>query len=91
MIWFKKEKIDQLKQFCLGDENVRATVITGVAAQDNGSDTVQVFARKEFRDWRYKMDIYVGGIQIFFDTAWQKTLHFQGKNILRIADEFDSG
>lgn len=56
-----------------------ATVVTGVAAQDNQSSIVQIFARKEFRQWRYKTDVYVDGIRVFFDMPWQKLQTFKGK------------
>lgn len=55
-----------------------ATVITGVAAQDNGSSVVQVFARKEHRGWRYRMDVYVDGLRVFFDDMSLKIQTFRG-------------
>uniref|UniRef100_A0A914DDJ2 Uncharacterized protein n=1 Tax=Acrobeloides nanus TaxID=290746 RepID=A0A914DDJ2_9BILA len=58
------------------DSNVMATVVTGLAARDNGSATVQVFARKEFRRWRYHTDVYVDGARIFFDMPWKKIQTF---------------
>ncbi len=58
---------------------MKATVITGVVARDNQSATVQVFARKEFRRWRYKMDLYVGGKRVNFDEPHKKFHNFKGE------------
>ena len=71
----------------LGEADVLSTVLTGLAARDNQSATVQIFSRmcqtsrlvcdvkrlariflgKDFRTWRYKTDIYVDGVRIYFD------------------------
>ncbi|KFD52274.1 hypothetical protein M514_06837, partial [Trichuris suis] len=61
--------------------NVMATVVTGVAAQDNDSAIVEIYARKEFRRWRYKTDVYVDNARVFFDTPWQKLQTFKGVTI----------
>ncbi|KAH7726583.1 Protein K03H1.5 [Aphelenchoides avenae] len=57
---------------------VRATVVTGIAARDNQSSVVQVFARKDFRRWRYRTDVYVDGVRIYFDMPWKKIQTFHG-------------
>ena len=61
--------------------DVRATVLTGLAMRDNGSSIVQVFARKDFRRWRYKTDVYVDGYRVYFDMPWKKIQTFQGVTI----------
>uniref|UniRef100_A0A5S6QTX0 AMOP domain-containing protein n=1 Tax=Trichuris muris TaxID=70415 RepID=A0A5S6QTX0_TRIMR len=61
--------------------NVLATAVTGVAAQDNDSAIVEIYARKEFRRWRYKTDVYVDNARVFFDTPWQKLQTFKGVTI----------
>ncbi|KRZ03136.1 Uncharacterized protein T11_17932, partial [Trichinella zimbabwensis] len=65
----------------LWNSEVPATVVTGLAAQDNDSAVVQIYARKEFRRWRYKTDVYVDGARVFFDTPWQKLQTFKGVTI----------
>jgi len=57
---------------------VQSTVVTGIAARDNQSAIVQIFARKDFRQWRYKTDVYVDGVRIFFDLPFKKIQTFQG-------------
>ncbi|KAI6182105.1 Protein mesh [Aphelenchoides bicaudatus] len=63
------------------DESIHSTILTGIAARDNQSAVVQVFARKDFRTWRYKTDIYVDGLRIYFDMPWKKIQTFQGVTI----------
>uniref|UniRef100_A0A8L8Q0R0 DUF5110 domain-containing protein n=1 Tax=Heligmosomoides polygyrus TaxID=6339 RepID=A0A8L8Q0R0_HELPZ len=70
----------------LWGERVRSTVLTGLAARDNQSAIVQVFARKDHRRWRYRTDVYVDGERIFFDMPWKKIQIFNGRLII-VADE----
>lgn len=61
-----------------GESEVKSTVLTGLAARDNQSSVVQIYARKDFRTWRYKTDIYVDGYRVYFDMPWKKIQTFQG-------------
>jgi hypothetical protein len=57
---------------------VNATVITGVSIRENNSDVVHVYARKPMRRWRYRMDVYVNNVQVFFDLPHWKIQQFNG-------------
>ena len=60
---------------------MNATIITGVSIRENNSDVVNIFARKPMRRWRYKTDIYVNNVQIFFDLPHWKIQQFNGLSI----------
>uniref|UniRef100_A0A0N5BFW0 AMOP domain-containing protein n=1 Tax=Strongyloides papillosus TaxID=174720 RepID=A0A0N5BFW0_STREA len=65
----------------LWHSSVNATVVTGVAIQENSSSIVQIFARKPMRRWRYRMDVYVDGVRRFFDQPQWKFQQFNGVNL----------
>ncbi|PIO54772.1 hypothetical protein TELCIR_23856, partial [Teladorsagia circumcincta] len=65
----------------LWHSHVNATVITGVAVQENDSSIVQVFARKPMRRWRYRTDVYVDGVRRFFDKPHWKYQQFRNVDL----------
>uniref|UniRef100_A0A915IVI1 AMOP domain-containing protein n=1 Tax=Romanomermis culicivorax TaxID=13658 RepID=A0A915IVI1_ROMCU len=56
--------------------DVQATVITGVAVQNNDSSFFQFFARKQHRRWRYALDVLVDGAEWHTDDVNKKQSHF---------------
>ena len=70
---------------------VLATAITGVAATVNGSSKVEIYARKEYRRWRYRTDVYVDGVRVFFDGYYQRTQNYLSMSVRVPADTFDMG
>ncbi|XGW17593.1 hypothetical protein V3C99_002299 [Haemonchus contortus] len=65
----------------LWHSHVNATVITGIAVQENDSSIVQVFARKPMRRWRYRTDVYVDGVRRFFDKPHWKYQQFRNVDL----------
>jgi hypothetical protein len=57
---------------------VKATVLTAVAARDNQSSTFEVRIRPKDAQWRYKLDVFVDQHRIFFDRYPQKVQTFPG-------------
>lgn len=70
-------KIESSYDF-LGNTYPNATVITAVAVQENDSDVIQISARKDFRRWRYKMDIQINGGYRMTDSPEMKWQQFRG-------------
>ncbi|XP_014233567.1 protein mesh [Trichogramma pretiosum] len=75
-----KHKLDIQGRFKQVPENiygeVRATQLTAVAAQCNSSQTVEVKLRPTHSQWRYHLDVMVGGRKVYFDRQSLKYQHF---------------
>ena len=70
-------RFEQLPNNYYGE--VKATILTAVAARDNQSATVEVRLRPRDAQWRYKLDVFVDQHRIFFDRFPQKVQSFPGK------------
>lgn len=60
---------------------VKATILTAVAAKDNQSVTVEVRLRPRDAQWRYKLDVIVDNHRVFFDRYPQKIQIFPGVTV----------
>ncbi|CAL8070989.1 unnamed protein product [Orchesella dallaii] len=60
---------------------VRATVLTAIAAKSNESVTVEVRMRPRDAQWRYKLDVIVDNRRVFFDRFPQKVQTFSGVTV----------
>jgi hypothetical protein len=60
---------------------VRATVLTAIAARDNNSVPVEIRVRPRDAQWRYKLDIIVDKHRVFFDRYPQKIQYFPGVTV----------
>jgi len=60
---------------------VKATILTAIAARDNQSATVEIRLRPRDAQWRYKLDVIVDQHRIFFDRFPQKIQYFPGISI----------
>ncbi|KAK6626128.1 hypothetical protein RUM43_006433 [Polyplax serrata] len=60
---------------------VRATMLTAVAAQDNSSAVIEVRLRPREAQWRYRLDVLADGKKIYFDRPSLKVQHFPGVTV----------
>lgn len=60
---------------------VKATMLTAVAAKDNQSVTVEVRLRPRDAQWRYRLDVIVDNHRVFFDRYPQKIQTFPGVTV----------
>lgn len=70
-------RFEQLSNNHYGE--IKATILTAVAAKDNQSATVEIRLRPRDAQWRYKLDVFVDQHRIFFDRYPQKVQAFSGK------------
>jgi sushi domain-containing protein 2 len=60
---------------------VRATQLTSVVARGNTSVVIEVRIRPQHAQWRYRLDVFADGRQIYFDRQSLKFQTFHGVTV----------
>jgi len=80
-----RHKLDVQGRFEAVPNNVygtsRATVLTGIAAQENTSVVVEVRLRPPYAQWRYRLDVIVDNRYVYFDTFSRHVQNFKGVTV----------